>query len=95
MPEPFCTMCEKCKFLNMGYISALTQASVLRNKNVRLLFKVIAKNTSNISYTARYGLGGNAQLVRNLSFMQIFVIWAEASWKLTISAFFKVQAPRA
>ena len=29
MPEQFCTMYEKCKFLSMGYISALTQASVL------------------------------------------------------------------
>ena len=28
-PERFCTMYEKCKFLSMGYISALTQASML------------------------------------------------------------------
>ena len=48
MPERFCTMFEKCKFLSMGYISALTQA---------LNFKVIAKDTDNISYTVRYGLG--------------------------------------
>ena len=26
MPERFCTMYEKCKFLSMGYISALMQA---------------------------------------------------------------------
>ena len=51
----------------MGYISALTHASVLiRSKNVHLLFKVTAKDTNNISYTVRYGLGGKAQLVRNL-----------------------------
>ena len=37
MLERFCTMYEKCKFLSMGYISALTQASVLIwSKNVRL-----------------------------------------------------------
>ena len=28
MPERFCTMYEKLKFLSMGYIPALTQASV-------------------------------------------------------------------
>ena len=28
-PERFCTMHEKCKFPSMGYISVLTQASVL------------------------------------------------------------------
>ena len=28
-PERFCTICEKCKFLSMGYISAMTQVSVL------------------------------------------------------------------
>ena len=27
--EQFCTVYKKCKFLSMGYISALTQASVL------------------------------------------------------------------
>ena len=27
--ERFCTMYEKCKFLSMGYIAAMTQASVL------------------------------------------------------------------
>ena len=63
MPEWFCTMYKKCKFLSMGYISALTQASVsIRSKNVRLWFKVIAKDTNNISYTVRYGLGGKAWL---------------------------------
>ena len=57
MPERFGTIYEKCKFLSMGYISALTQASVLiRSKNVGLLFKVIAKDTNNMSYTVRYGL---------------------------------------
>ena len=41
----------------MGYILALTQVSVLIwSKNVRLWFKVIAKDTNNISYTVRYGL---------------------------------------
>ena len=40
-PERFCTMYEKCKFLSMGYISALTQASVLiLSKNVRLCLKL-------------------------------------------------------
>ena len=29
MPERFCTMYEKCKFLSMGYISALTHTSML------------------------------------------------------------------
>ena len=29
VPERFCTMYEKCKFLSMGYISALTLANVL------------------------------------------------------------------
>ena len=29
MPEGFCTMYKKCKFLSMGYISALTQAMCL------------------------------------------------------------------
>ena len=29
MPDGFCTMYEKCEFLSMGYISALTQTSVL------------------------------------------------------------------
>ena len=29
MVVQFCTMYENCKFLSMGYISALTQASVL------------------------------------------------------------------
>ena len=29
MPEQFRTMYEKCKFLSMGYIAALTQPSVL------------------------------------------------------------------
>ena len=44
-------MYEKCEFLGMGYISVLTQASVLiSSKNVCLLFKVIAKDTSNISW---------------------------------------------
>ena len=28
MPERFCTMCETCNILSMGYISALTQTSV-------------------------------------------------------------------
>ena len=42
------------------------------------------KDTNNISYTVRYSLGLKAQLVRNLPCMQIFVIWAEASWQLTI-----------
>ena len=64
-------MYEKCKFLGMSNISALTQASVLiRSKNVRLCFKGIAKDTNNLSYTVRYGLRGKAQLVRNLPCMQ-------------------------
>ena len=46
------------------------------------IFKVIAKEANNISYTVWYGLGGKAQFVRNLSCMQIIVIWAEASWRL-------------
>ena len=65
---------------------------VARSKNVHLRFKVIAKDTKNISYTVRYGLGAKAQLVRNIPCMQIFVIWAEASRQLTIRAFFKVLA---
>ena len=44
-------------------------------------FKVITKDTNNISYAVRYGLGGKAQSVRNLPCMQIFVIWAQASWQ--------------
>ena len=52
---------------------------------------VTAKGTNNISYTVKYGLGWKAQLVRNLPCMQIFVIWAEASWKLTIMRF--LQSP--
>ena len=36
-------MYEKCKFLSMCYISALTQASVLiGSKNVRLLFSSVS-----------------------------------------------------
>ena len=31
-------------------------------------------------YTVRYGLGGKARFVRNLPCMQIFAIWAQASW---------------
>ena len=31
MPERFCTIYEKYKFLSMGYISALTQASFLQS----------------------------------------------------------------
>ena len=51
-PRRFCTTYEKCKFLTMGYISALTQASVSkRNKNVHLGFEGIANDTNNISYT--------------------------------------------
>ena len=42
------------------------------------------KDTNNISCTVRYGLEVKARLVRNLPFMQIFVIWAKASWQLTI-----------
>ena len=29
VPAVFCTMYKKCEFMSMGYISALTQASVL------------------------------------------------------------------
>ena len=37
MLERFCTMYETCKFQSMGYILALTQASVLiGSKNVRV-----------------------------------------------------------
>ena len=63
MPERFCTMFEKCKFLSMGYISALTKARVLiiQSKNVRLGFKVMAKDNNNISYTVRYGFRVKAQ----------------------------------
>ena len=53
--------------------------------------KVTAKDTNTISYTVRYALGWKAQLVRNLPCMQICVIWAEASWKLTIMNF--LQSP--
>ena len=78
-------MYEKCQFLSMGYISALTLASVLKlSKNVHLLFKVITKDTNNISYTVIYGLGGKARLVRNLPCMHIFAIWAQAFWYLII-----------
>ena len=38
-----------------------------------------------MSYTVRNGLGGKAQLVRNLPCMQIFVIWSQVSWQLIIS----------
>ena len=70
-----------CKFLSMGYISALTQASVFKlSNNVHLRFKDIAKDTSNISYTVRYSLAGKSQLMRNSPCMQIFVICAEASF---------------
>ena len=41
-------------------------------------------STNNISYTVRYDLGGTTQLVRNLPCMQIFIIWAQASWQLII-----------
>ena len=89
-------MYEKCKFLSMGYISAFTHVSVLIwSKNVCLWFKVIAKAINSISYSLRYGLGGKAQLVRNLPCIQIFVIWSQASWQLTIWCFFKVQALKA
>ena len=58
MPAQFCIMYNKYKFLPIGYISALTQASVLiLSKDVLLRFKVIEKDTNNISYTVRYGLG--------------------------------------
>ena len=51
MPEHICTMYEKCKFLSIGYISALIWTSVLiKSKNVCLWFKVIANDTNNISY---------------------------------------------
>ena len=63
MPEPFCTMYEKRKFLSMGYISALTQASVFNMKqecSSVMYINFIAKDTSNISYTVRYGLGQKA-----------------------------------
>ena len=43
------------KFLNTGYISALTQASVLIRKKCSSVIKVLAKDTNNISYTVRYG----------------------------------------
>ena len=52
MPEPFCTMYEKCKFLSMGYISALTQASVFNMKqgcSSVMYINFIAQDTSNIS----------------------------------------------
>ena len=50
LPEQFCTMYEKCKVLSMGYLSALTQASVLiLSKNVHVWFKVIAKDTNSMS----------------------------------------------
>ena len=76
----------------MGYILALAQASMLIwSKNVCVWLKATAKDTNNISYTVRYGLGWKAQLVRNLPCMQIFVFWAEASWKLTIMNF--LQSP--
>ena len=52
--------------------------------------KVTAKDINNISYTVRYGLGWKAQLVRNLHCMQIFVIWSESSWKLTIMSFLQI-----
>ena len=51
-------MYENCKFLSMVYISALTQASVLmKHECLSVIFKVIAKDTNNISYTVRYGFG--------------------------------------
>ena len=69
-PGCFCTMNKKCKFLSMGYISAMTQASVLiGSENVRLRFKGFAIDTNKISYAVRNGLGGKAQLVRNLPCM--------------------------
>ena len=46
-------MYEKCKFLSMGYISALTQTSVLYEARMFLCdFKLpgIAKDTNNISH---------------------------------------------
>ena len=57
-----------------------------------LLFEVIAKDTNNISYIVRYGLGVKAELVRNLP--QIFVILAQSSWQLTILAFYRHSSPK-
>ena len=71
----------------MVYISTLTQASVLiSSKNVHLRIKVMAKDTNNISCTVSYGFGEKAQLVRYLPCMQIFVMWAQASWRLTVTS---------
>ena len=55
-PEQFCTVYEKCKFLSMGYISAMAQASV--NMKQGRSFNVIVKDNNNIFYVVRNGLGG-------------------------------------
>ena len=35
-------------------------------------------------------VGGNAQLIRNSLCMQIVIVWAHASWKLTIKSSYSV-----
>ena len=39
----------------------------------------MAKDTNNISYRVRYGLGGKAQSMRNLPCMQLFATLTQAS----------------
>ena len=43
MPERFCTMYKKCKFLSMYYISALTHASVLIKQECAPVIKSYSK----------------------------------------------------
>ena len=59
----------------MGYISALTKASVFAKQRMFAGdLKVIAKDTNNISNTVRYGLGMKTKSESYLPWMQIFVI---------------------
>ena len=56
------------------------------NKNVCLWFKVIAKDTNNISRTVRFGSWG-----KEFAWMQIFVIWDQASWQLTTGEYYELS----
>ena len=59
MPEPFCTIYEKCKFLRMGYILALTQASVLiRSKNIENILPCIYLNHQRIDQVNDFEIVG-------------------------------------
>ena len=63
-PERFFTMDEKCKFLSMGYITALTQASVFYESRMFLCDLKLLQKTP-IIYLMQSGMVWEAKLIHS------------------------------